>query len=82
MSIRKNSGLREFGQAPMLAGCVLAFFGGTAAAQNRGGPPRQFELKAESPKFWELFIEGSQLEKIATGFGFTEGPVWDPRGFL
>jgi len=53
-----------------------------ALAQNRGGPPRQFELKAESPKFWELFTEGSQLEKIATGFGFTEGPVWDPHGFL
>lgn len=53
-----------------------------AAGQNRGGPPRQFELKAESPKFWDLFIEGSRLEKIATGFGFTEGPVWDPHGFL
>lgn len=43
---------------------------------------RQFELKAESPKFWDLFIRGATLEKIATGFGFTEGPVWDPHGFL
>lgn len=55
---------------------------GGAFAQSRGGAPRPFELKAESPKFWELFTEGSQLEKIATGFGFTEGPVWDPHGFL
>src|SRR5215475_2466531 len=53
-----------------------------AFAQNRGGPPRQFELKAESPKFWDLFIRDSKLQKVATGFGFTEGPVWDPRGFL
>jgi gluconolactonase len=39
-------------------------------------------LKAESPKFWELVAEGAKLEKIASGFGFTEGPVWDPHGFL
>jgi gluconolactonase len=65
-----------------LACCALALYGGSAFAQGRGGPPRQFELKAESPKFWDLFTEGSQLEKVATGFGFTEGPVWDRRGFL
>jgi gluconolactonase len=52
------------------------------SAQNKGGPPRQFELKAESPKFWELIAEDAKLEKIAGGFGFTEGPVWDPKGFL
>jgi gluconolactonase len=44
--------------------------------------PRQFEIKAESPKFRELFAEDAKLEKIAGGFGFTEGPVWDPQGFL
>jgi gluconolactonase len=62
---------------------MIAYFGGLAFAQGaKGGSPRQFELMAESPKFWDLFTRGSQLEKIATGFGFTEGPVWDPRGFL
>jgi len=66
-----------------VAGCLFAWFGGTARSQAaKGGPPRQFELKAESPKFWDIFSEDSKLEKIATGFGFTEGPVWDPRGFL
>ena len=80
--------MREFRRRPLLfriwalASCALPLFGGAAFAQGRGGPPRQFELKAESPKFWDLFTEGSQLEKIATGFGFTEGPVWDPHGFL
>jgi len=45
-------------------------------------PPRHFELKAESPKFWDLFARDASLDKIATGFGFLEGPVWDPRGFV
>src|SRR5262249_31738599 len=53
-----------------------------AIAQNNGAPPLPFGLKAESPKFWDLIAEDAKLEKIAGGFGFTEGPVWDPRGFL
>ena len=43
---------------------------------------RKFELKAESPAFWKLVDRGAKLEKVAGGFKFTEGPVWDPRGFL
>jgi gluconolactonase len=70
-------------QAFAAAGFMLALFGGQSLAQEvKGSPPRRFELKAESPQFWDLFSQGSKLEKIATGFGFTEGPVWDPRGFL
>src|ERR1700722_10509183 len=60
----------------MLAGSLLAI------AQNRSGTPPRFEFKAESPKFWELFAKDARLEKIAGGFGFTEGPVWDPHGFV
>jgi gluconolactonase len=44
--------------------------------------PAKFELKANSPKFWDLFDPEAKLETIGTGFGFTEGPVWDKRGFL
>jgi gluconolactonase len=43
---------------------------------------RQFELNAESPEFWELVDRSATLEKMAGDFGFTEGPVWDERGFL
>lgn len=64
------------------SGILPLFSSYGVAFQVKGGPPRQFELKAESPKFWDLFSPDSQLEKIATGFGFTEGPVWDPHGFL
>lgn len=50
-----------------------------AAAQK---PERKFELEAKSPKFWKLVPHGAKLEKVAGGFGFTEGPVWDKSGFL
>ncbi|HXY50079.1 MAG TPA: SMP-30/gluconolactonase/LRE family protein [Terriglobales bacterium] len=49
-----------------------------ASAQNK----RTFALQPLSPKFWDLIDHDAKLEKVATGFGFTEGPVWDPAGFL
>jgi len=45
-------------------------------------PERRFELLAESPEFWTLLDRDAKLTTVATGFGFTEGPVWDPGGFL
>ncbi|HEV2698097.1 MAG TPA: SMP-30/gluconolactonase/LRE family protein [Terriglobales bacterium] len=45
-------------------------------------PIRHFELQAQSPKFWNLISKGAKLDKVASGFGFTEGPVWDSSGFL
>ena len=59
---------------------ALISVAGTLQAQTP--PRRQFELKAKSPRFWDLFDAGARLEKVAGGFGFTEGPVWDERGFL
>jgi gluconolactonase len=37
------------------------------------GPPREFGL--------DDIVEGD-VEKVASGFQFTEGPVWHPSGFL
>jgi gluconolactonase len=45
-------------------------------------PVRRFELLAESPRFWTLVDRDAKLTTVSTGFGFTEGPVWDPAGFL
>jgi len=45
-------------------------------------PARVFQLRAESPQFWNLFSPDAKLETLATGFGFTEGPVWDKTGFV
>ena len=47
-----------------------------------GALGRRFELLAESSQFWKLLDRDAQLTTVATGFGFTEGPVWDPSGFL
>ncbi len=44
--------------------------------------PRQFQLQAESPHFWDLVGHEAKLTTVGTGFGFTEGPVWDEAGFL
>ena len=37
---------------------------------------------AGNPKVYDLVASSVQLERIATGFGFTEGPVWHPDGYL
>jgi gluconolactonase len=44
--------------------------------------PVEFRLQAESPQFWNLVDHDAKLSVVGTGFGFTEGPVWDPAGFL
>ena len=60
----------------LLGACLLL----RLEAQPR--PQRQFELKAESGNFWKLIDRGATLEKVASGFGFLEGPAWHPEGFL
>src|SRR3974377_204691 len=57
---------------------ALLFSSAVVAAQKSRG----FELEALSPKFSELIAGDAKLETVATGFGFTEGPMWDPAGFL
>ena len=47
-----------------------------------GQNTRTFKLEALSPKFSEIVAADAKLETVATGFGFTEGPMWDPAGFL
>jgi len=44
--------------------------------------PQSFKLEPLSPKFEDLIASGAKLETVASGFGFTEGPMWDPAGFL
>jgi gluconolactonase len=61
---------------------MLFLAGAWLARTNAADSPRSFSLQANSPEFWRLFDHNAQLEKVATGFGFTEGPVWDPSGFV
>jgi gluconolactonase len=37
---------------------------------------------ANSPAVFDLVASSAQAEKIATGFTFTEGPIWHPDGYL
>ena len=63
---------------------VVVVFTVAASAQSNSPQqkPRNFALQAESPDFWKLVDRGTKLTTVATGFGFTEGPVWDDAGFL
>ncbi|HSB76330.1 MAG TPA: SMP-30/gluconolactonase/LRE family protein [Terriglobales bacterium] len=63
------------GIAVLLLFCLGAPLGAQTAA-------RSFELQALSPRFWTLLDRKAELTKVAGGFGFSEGPVWDPAGFL
>ncbi|HUO24743.1 MAG TPA: SMP-30/gluconolactonase/LRE family protein [Candidatus Aquilonibacter sp.] len=58
---------------------VVLHVGGLLAA---AGAMREFSLQANSPQFWNLIDRNAKLTVVATGFGFTEGPVWDEAGFL
>jgi len=39
-------------------------------------------IEAKSSEIYELIEEGSAVERVATGFTFTEGPIWHPDGYL
>jgi gluconolactonase len=43
---------------------------------------RTFALQSQSAEFWKVVDRNAKLETVGTGFGFTEGPMWDPAGFL
>ena len=60
--------------------CSLLFAFSLPVFSQQG--PRKFELQRISSKFSTLVPPSAKLETVATGFGFTEGPVWDAAGFL
>ena len=63
---------------------AIVLLGGVATSMNLPAQTskRTFELTAGSAKFWNLFERDAKLATVGSGFGFTEGPVWDPAGFL
>jgi len=62
--------------------CAIMLLGIVLLLTLASNPAREFQLRAESPEFWKLFSQDAKLATLATGFGFTEGPVWDPAGFV
>jgi gluconolactonase len=43
---------------------------------------QQSNFQALSPEFWKLFSRNARVDVMGSGFGFTEGPVWNSAGFL
>ncbi|HZO53421.1 MAG TPA: SMP-30/gluconolactonase/LRE family protein [Bryobacteraceae bacterium] len=39
-------------------------------------------IEAKSESFWNLIARDTEIKQVGTGFGFTEGPVYNRRGFL
>ena len=35
-------------------------------------------IKAQSDKIWNLLSKEAEIQRVATGFMFTEGPIWNP----
>jgi len=65
---------------PFYLVAISLLFIGVSSAQTKTS--REFALQANSPDFWRLFDKKAKFRKIAGGFGFTEGPVWDKSGFV
>lgn len=63
--------------------CAMALLCGILhpVAQSQT-PKAAFRLEGLSPSFWNLIDHNAQLAMVASGFGFTEGPVWDKAGYL
>lgn len=74
--LRFSARIWKFLAASILVGAL------SSAALQAQHQQRQFALEAQSPAFWNLIDRNAQLTKVASGFGFTEGPVWDPSGYL
>jgi gluconolactonase len=68
----------RFGQTILLQLMTAVCLAMSLSAQKT----RDFKLEPLSPKFLELIGREAKLETVATGFGFTEGPMWDPADFL
>ena len=61
-----------------LAACLL-----TVGLAGCGSEEPEFaSVERRSPALDRLVPPGARVERIATGFGFTEGPVWMPGGYL
>jgi gluconolactonase len=69
-------------QRLVLAGATILCTGCRARSAAPQQSRRAFALEANSTRFWSLIPHDAQVTTVATGFGFTEGPLWDSAGFL
>jgi gluconolactonase len=75
-----NRAMRILRTFIIAAAALLAV--GASSSGNAPTARQEFKLQAELPQFWDLVGHNAKLSLVGTGFGFTEGPVWDEAGFL
>lgn len=46
------------------------------------GANGQMGVIANNPKLYDLIDANAEVEQLATGFTFTEGPIWHPDGYI
>jgi sugar lactone lactonase YvrE len=61
---------------------ALALLALSAGVPVRVGAQANPAIVVLDPAFSRIVPDGAQIEKLAGGFTFTEGPLWDPAGFL
>lgn len=66
--------------AVLLAGCAAPK--SVENAKTEAEPPGVGSIVRLDPVLDALVPPSAKIEKLAGGFGFTEGPVWFPDGFL
>jgi gluconolactonase len=66
----------------LIIAALLLLVGAASGSGTMPPAPREFKLQGELPQFWDLVDRNAKLSVVGTGFGFTEGPVWDQAGFL
>jgi gluconolactonase len=82
IALKKTKAQRESEMRLKLSGMVAALIVLCLGVASADRPRRAFQLVAEAPQFWDVMDRDAQLSVVASGFGFTEGPVWDESGFL
>lgn len=80
----KSDGHRQKRTWHRLVASALLLSGVFAVTLRTGAEAgkRNFQLQADTDAFWLLIDRDAKLFMVGTGFGFTEGPVWDPAGFV
>lgn len=56
---------------------VLDFYG---AGKGTGVVPVETQVLKKDPRLDAILTPGTKIERLASGFQFTEGPVWDRNG--
>jgi gluconolactonase len=67
---------------PSLVCAAMLFTALQPSMAQQKQPRDSLPFQALTPEFWTLFNRDAPLEVMGSGFGFTEGPVWDRSGFL